>query len=41
MFAFFCSVENLTFMGDHIPKQENYGLFDWAQYTKPAPKEGK
>ena len=27
-FTTHCSVENLTFMGDHIPTQENYALFD-------------
>ena len=27
-FTVHCSVENLTFMGDHIPTQENYALFD-------------
>jgi hypothetical protein len=37
-FALLCSVENLAFMGDHIPKQENYGLFDWVAYTDPPSK---
>lgn len=31
-FYIFCSVENLKFIGDHIPQQENYGLFDFVQY---------
>ena len=33
-FTVHCSVENLTFMGDHIPAQENYALFD-AVEVKP------
>jgi len=32
-FAIFCSVENLTFIGDHIPKKQNYALFDSVEYT--------
>ncbi|MBP1838789.1 hypothetical protein [Formosa algae] len=32
-FYIFCSVENLEFMGDHIPKQDNYGLFDDVEYA--------
>ncbi len=31
-FYVFVSVENLTFIGDHIPTQENYGLFDYMEY---------
>lgn len=31
-FHIFCSVENLKFIGDEIPQQENYGLFDFVQY---------
>ncbi|EIA09808.1 hypothetical protein HJ01_00905 [Flavobacterium frigoris PS1] len=31
-FKIFCSVENLTFMGDHIPKTKNYALFDFVKY---------
>lgn len=31
-FYIFCSVENLKFMGDQIPQQENYGLFDFVKY---------
>jgi hypothetical protein len=31
-FYIFVSVENLTFIGDHIPAQENYGLFDYVAY---------
>lgn len=31
-FYIFCSVENLKFIGDQIPNQENYGLFDFVQY---------
>ncbi len=31
-FHIFCSVENLIFLGDQIPQQENYGLFDYVKY---------
>ncbi|MFA5327808.1 MAG: hypothetical protein WC384_08470 [Prolixibacteraceae bacterium] len=31
-FYVFVSVENLTFIGDHIPVQRNYGLFDSVEY---------
>lgn len=31
-FHIFCSVENLTFIGDLIPQQENYGLYDYVKY---------
>ncbi|MFI3263462.1 MAG: hypothetical protein R3Y26_11250 [Rikenellaceae bacterium] len=31
-FYIFCSVENLLFIGDHIPTQENYGLYDYVKY---------
>jgi hypothetical protein len=31
-FYIFSSVENLTFMGDHIAKQENYALFDFMKF---------
>jgi hypothetical protein len=31
-FHIFCSVENLTFIGDHQPLQENYGLYDYVTY---------
>ena len=40
-FSLHCSVENLKFLGDHIPKQENYALFDWVEYTKPIKKKEK
>jgi len=33
-FYIFCSMENLKFMGDHIPKQENYGLFDYVEVSQ-------
>lgn len=33
-FAVYCSVENLTFMGDHLPAQENYAIFDSFQFTE-------
>ncbi|HSD13821.1 MAG TPA: hypothetical protein VLB74_04160 [Flavobacterium sp.] len=32
-FNIFCSMENLTFIGDHIPQSQNYALFDSVQYT--------
>lgn len=32
-FKIFCSVENLHFMGDHIPTFQNYTLFDFVEYT--------
>lgn len=31
-FNIFCSMENLTFIGDHIPQRQNYALFDSVQY---------
>jgi len=31
-FHIFCSVENLTFIGDHQPLQDNYGLYDYVSY---------
>jgi len=31
-FYIFCSVENLEFIGDYIPSQDNYGLFDYVEY---------
>lgn len=30
-FTAHCSVENLTFIGDHSPTQENYALFDYVE----------
>lgn len=32
-FHIYCSVENLTFTGDHLPTKENYALFDSVSYT--------
>ena len=32
-FNIFCSMENLTFIGDHIPNYDNYALFDYVQYV--------
>ncbi len=32
-FTVHCSVENLTFIGDHIPTQENHAAFDFVQFT--------
>lgn len=31
-FKIFCSVENLNFIGDHIPTTQNYALFDWVEF---------
>jgi hypothetical protein len=31
-FKIFCSVENLTFIGDHIPNSQNYALFDSVEF---------
>ncbi|RVT80085.1 hypothetical protein EOD40_00835 [Flavobacterium sufflavum] len=31
-FKIFCSVENLSFIGDHIPYTQNYALFDWVEF---------
>lgn len=31
-FYIYCSVENLDFIGEQIPKSENYGLFDFVSY---------
>ena len=31
-FKIFCSVENLTFIGDHIPYTKNYALFDTVEF---------
>lgn len=31
-FHIFCSVENLKFIGDRIPQQDNYGLYDFVKY---------
>lgn len=31
-FKIFCSMENLQFIGDHIPYSQNYALFDFVEY---------
>lgn len=31
-FHIYCSVENLPFMGDHLPKVINYALFDYVKF---------
>jgi hypothetical protein len=31
-FKIYCSVENLQFIGDHIPKSQNYALFDAVEF---------
>lgn len=33
-FHIFCSMENLPFIGDHLPLNQNYALFDSVQFTK-------
>lgn len=39
-FKVYCSVENLLFMGDHVPEYDNAALFDWVSFTGPeADKE--
>lgn len=39
-FKVYCSVENLRFMGDHVPEYDNSALFDWVSFTGPnADKE--
>ena len=32
-FNIFCSVENLQFIGDHIPQQQNYALFESVEFN--------
>jgi hypothetical protein len=31
-FPIYCSVENLSFMGDHMPNRMNYALFDYVKF---------
>lgn len=31
-FKILCSVENLSFAGDHIPYKQNHALFDWVEF---------
>lgn len=33
-FHIFCSVENLLFIGDHIPANQNYALFDFVEFKQ-------
>ncbi len=33
-FYAFCSIENLSFIGDELPKYDNYTLFDWFKFIK-------
>ena len=33
-FKILCSVENLSFAGDHIPYQQNYAWFDWVTFNQ-------
>jgi hypothetical protein len=32
-FTVHCSVENLLFIGDHIPAQENHAVFDYVEFV--------
>ena len=36
-FIVYCSVENLLFIGDHIPNQENYAIFDYVEFVAAKP----
>lgn len=36
LFRVMCSVENLLFMGDHIPEYDTTASFDWVTFTGPA-----
>jgi len=40
-FSAHCSVENLKFIGDHIPKQMNHALFDYFEFTSAVKKQAK
>jgi hypothetical protein len=33
MFSIFCSMENLSFLGDHLPSTVSYVLFDYMEYV--------
>ena len=35
-FTVHCSVENLLFIGDHIPSQENHAIFDYVEFKGTA-----
>lgn len=35
-FRILCSVENLLFIGDHIPEYDTSAAFDWVSFTGPA-----
>lgn len=35
-FRIYCSVENLIFIGDHIPEYNTSASFDWVSFTGPA-----
>jgi len=32
-FKIFCSIENLSFLGDHLPYSNNYVLLDWVSFS--------
>lgn len=36
LFRVMCSVENLLFMGDHIPEYDTTASFDWVTFSGPA-----
>jgi len=35
-FTIHCSVENLSFIGDHIPQQQNHALFNYVSFGAPS-----
>ncbi|MEP3478567.1 MAG: hypothetical protein ABJZ55_04910 [Fuerstiella sp.] len=37
-FTAHCSLENLAFLGDHSPSQENYAIFDYFKFSKASNK---
>ena len=39
VFRIMCSVENLTFMGDHIPEYNTTASFDWVTYEGPVTRQ--
>lgn len=38
-FTVHCSVENLLFIGDHIPTQENHAVFDYVEFSAARDKQ--
>ncbi len=33
-FTVLCSVENLSFLGDHLPRRDNYAIFDYFEFRE-------